>query len=122
MVRLIYVLVTLLTIRHTSSAQKLLFRHLGTEQGLIQSNVTHITQDKKGNIWIGTNAGISVYDGRKFTNYDDIGILSSLMINNIVCDHKGIVWVATNDGLLKYDKKFTLVFKPDHPTFKRIVQ
>src|SRR5215204_7424771 len=99
MVRLIYVLVTLLTIWHTSSAQKLLFRHLGTEQGLIQSNVTHITQDKKGNIWIGTNAGISVYDGKKFINYDNLQQLPNLMINNIVCDQKGIIWIATDNGI-----------------------
>lgn len=102
--------------------QKLLFQHFGTDKGLIQSNISHITQDKKGNIWIGTNAGISVYDGKKFTNYDNLKLLPSLMINNIVCDHKGVVWIATNDGLLRYDKKFTVVFRPDHPTFKRIFQ
>jgi ligand-binding sensor domain-containing protein len=111
-----------LYISNIATGQKLLFQHLGTEHGLIQSNVTHLTQDKKGNIWIGTSAGLSVFDGKKFTNYDDLHKLSSLRINNIVCDHKGVVWIATDNGMIKFDKKFTVVFKSDTVPFRKIFQ
>ena len=122
MVRLVFVLFSLAMMPGSTRAQKLLFQHLGTDRGLIQSDVTQITQDKKGNIWIGTNAGISVYDGKKFTNYDDLRILHSLMINKIVCDQKGVIWIATDNGIVKFDKKFTRIFDPPHPRFKRIFQ
>ena len=122
MVRLLYCLLIFVLGPVCVSAQKFQFHHLGTEDGLIQSDINHITQDKKGNIWIGTNAGLSVYDGKKFLNYDDLRVLSSLKINNILCDHKGVIWVATDNGLLKYDKKFTLAFKSSHPVNTRIFQ
>ena len=122
MARLLYCVLLLIVMPGVSRAQRLLFQHLGTDRGLIQSDINHITQDTKGNIWIGTNAGISVFDGKKFTNYDDIQKLSSLRINNIVCDHKGVMWIATDNGLLKFDKQFTLVFKPAPETTRRMFQ
>ena len=122
MIRLVYCLYLIAIAPGSIRAQKLLFQHLGTDKGLIQSDVTQITQDKKGNIWIGTNAGISVYDGKKFTNYDDLRILHSLMINKIVCDQKGVMWIATDNGILKFDKQFSRIFDPPHPAFKRVFQ
>ncbi|MBC7828519.1 MAG: hypothetical protein H7122_12285 [Chitinophagaceae bacterium] len=122
MTRLFYCLLIFAIAPGSGRAQKLLFQHFGTEKGLIQSNINHIVQDKKGNIWIGTNAGISVYDGKKFTNYDDLQKLSNLRINNIICDQKGIVWIATDNAILKFDKNFTRVFRTDTPTIRRIFQ
>ncbi|RYZ25327.1 MAG: hypothetical protein EOO10_18565, partial [Chitinophagaceae bacterium] len=94
-------------------AQSYTFKHFTTNDGLVQTDITDIRQDRKGNIWIGTNGGISVFDGRKFTNYDDHDRLQSLRINAMLCDNAGIMWIATGNGLLKYENDFEVFFKPN---------
>ena len=39
------------------------FTHVSTEQGLSQSRVDHMLQDRRGFIWIGTYNGLNRYDG-----------------------------------------------------------
>ena len=45
------------------------FTHLSTEQGLSQSRVDHMLQDRRGFIWIGTYNGLNRYDGYRFKTY-----------------------------------------------------
>ncbi len=40
------------------------------KQGLENSYIRAIQQDNRGNIWISTNAGISLWDGEQFKNYN----------------------------------------------------
>jgi ligand-binding sensor domain-containing protein len=93
-------------------AQRYSFINYTTQNGLVQSNITDIKQDKTGNIWIGTLGGISIFDGRTFTNFDDRSVLNSLSILSILCDSTGIVWVGTANGLLRYDHHFKTFFQP----------
>ncbi len=80
--------------------------------GLNSSTVWCILEDKSGNIWIGTNAGVCLYDGKKF---DKIQIaLPNNTPNNkydvwsIMQDKSGKLWFATTDGVYCYDgKSFT---------------
>lgn len=98
------------------TGQSFSFKNYTTNDGLVQTDITDIKQDKKGNIWIGTNGGISIFDGKQFTNYDDHDLLQSLRINALLCDSLGVMWIATGNGLLKYGNSFELFFKPrkDH--------
>src|SRR6476620_10221478 len=95
-----------------AAAQRYPFVNYTTRNGLVQSNITDIKQDKHGNIWIGTLGGLSKFDGRKFTNYDDRQVLQSLNILSILCDSTGLVWVGTGNGLLQYDHRFKTFFQP----------
>ncbi|RYF85085.1 MAG: hypothetical protein EON98_07530, partial [Chitinophagaceae bacterium] len=97
----------------TVGAQQFAFKNYTTHDGLVQTDITDIKQDLKGNIWIGTNGGISIFDGNKFTNYDDHDLLQSLRINALLCDSDGIMWIATRNGLLKYENGFEVAFKPN---------
>ncbi len=68
-------------------------------EGLVNDVVQAITADQNGHIWMGTKGGISVYDGKTFTNYTTEKGLSS---NNILCitaDNKGVVWIGTDNGV-----------------------
>jgi len=107
------VLLACLAFALQSVAQSYTFKHFTTNDGLVQTDITDIKQDRKGNIWIGTNGGISVFDGRKFTNYDDHDLLQSLRINAMLCDNSGTMWIATGNGLLKYENDFEVFFKPN---------
>ena len=97
----------------SASSQSYSFKHFTTNDGLVQTDITDIEQDKKGNIWIGTNGGISIFDGKTFTNYDDHDVLQSLRINAFLCDSTGVMWVATRNGLLQYKNGFRVFFKPN---------
>ena len=107
------ILCFLLSLSFAGFSQNYSFRNYTTNDGLVQTDITAITQDKKGNIWIGTNGGISIFDGKKFTNYDDHDVLQSLRINALLCDSAGNMWVGTRNGLLKYENGFEVFFKPD---------
>jgi ligand-binding sensor domain-containing protein len=45
------------------------FDNITTEQGLSQSTVTAILQDRQGFMWFGTEDGLNQYDGYQFTVY-----------------------------------------------------
>ena len=70
-----------------------------TAEGLVNNYVQTITDDKDGKIWFGTQGGISVFDGSKFTNYTKANGLNS---DNILCltvDKEGVVWIGTDEGV-----------------------
>lgn len=96
----------------TSSAK--FFKNLDVPDGLVQTSVMAIYQDKLGRMWFGTREGISVYDGRKMTNYkpwayhcfekkNTSKFWVGNLVNNIVGNEKGDVFILVDDNLLKYD-------------------
>lgn len=72
-------------------------------QGLSQSAVNCILQDSKGFIWIGTQDGLNMFDGYKFTIYrhqpSDTNTISNGYIKALVEDDEGNIWMGTRDGL-----------------------
>jgi ligand-binding sensor domain-containing protein/serine phosphatase RsbU (regulator of sigma subunit) len=82
------------------------FRNLTVEDGLSQSTLLSIEQDREGVIWIGTNnGGITKYNG---TSFDYLTVKDSLPDNIIYCikkDQMGRLWIGTNNGLSIYDGK-----------------
>ena len=53
-----------------TQAHEYSIKHLGTGNGQLNSYITDITQDKRGNIWIGTESELGRFDGSKFSPYD----------------------------------------------------
>ena len=45
------------------------FKNLSIQDGLSQTTVNAIIQDKKGFMWFGTKGGLSRYDGMSFRNF-----------------------------------------------------
>ena len=99
------------------------FSHLTVEDGLA-NNFCHTTfQDSQGYIWIGTQDGLTRYDGYNFTNYQDyyeLGIDSLTMRGSsaldIIEDKKGWLWIATvGGGVVRYNPE-TEAFKNYLPT------
>ena len=84
------------------------FRHLTTEDGLPGNKINYLFQDKDLYIWIGTNKGLSRYDGHNFKNFVYVkNDTMSLPDNFVVCikqDSIGNIWVATKNGLAFYNK------------------
>ena len=88
--------------------QNIRFEKLSCEDGLSQSNVFSIIQDRKGFMWFATEDGINKYDAYSFTVYknnpDNINSLSDNWVNRIYEDSSGYLWIGTDSkGLDKFD-------------------
>jgi ligand-binding sensor domain-containing protein/two-component sensor histidine kinase len=79
-------------------AQKVSLRRYDVADGLANSAVKSIHQDKKGFIWIGTQEGLSRFDGYAFVNYGVRDGLGHPLVNDVAEDRQGRLWVATNGG------------------------
>lgn len=79
------------------------FRNLSIENGLSQSSVNCILQDPYGFIWIGTQDGLNMYDGREFTKHihlpNDPQSISNNFITCLLLDKENRIWVGTQGGL-----------------------
>ena len=85
------------------------FDNISIEQGLSQSSVKVIFQDRRGFLWFGTEDGLNRYDGYNFKIYkpdpDAINSLSDRWITSIVEDQDGYLWIATRLGLNRFDPR-----------------
>lgn len=63
-------------------------------------------EDKDGKIWIGTEAGVCLYDGKTLTCFTTKDRLINNDVWSIWEDRAGNLWVGTrNTGLCSYDGK-----------------
>ncbi|HEY5564016.1 MAG TPA: two-component regulator propeller domain-containing protein [Rhodothermia bacterium] len=83
------------------------FENLGVQQGLSQSTVFDILQDRHGFMWFATFHGINRYDGYKVDKYHNVPFDSTSMgpgyAYGIHEDHLGYIWVAQIGGLSVLD-------------------
>lgn len=82
------------------------FTRLSVEDGLSQSSVQQILQDRKGLLWFGTQEGLNRYDGYRFTVHrrrDQHGFLGDNDITALIEDARGTLWVGTSRGLYRHD-------------------
>lgn len=100
MVRLkkLILIILLLGIANGLISQHFSFKNYSTQDGLAQSQVYAIAQDKQHYIWVGTLDGLSRFDGLNFKNFYVEDGLKSNTITSIYCDSI-TTWVGTKQGL-----------------------
>jgi len=90
------------------------FKHITTNEGLSQSNVTCILQDDDGFMWFGTQDGLNKYDGKTIKVYkNDPANPKSLSHNYILTlfkDHNGNFWIGSHGGGLNFFERETEIF------------
>ena len=79
------------------------FVNKNTSDGLINNNVTCFKKDLDGNIWVGTQQGISKCSSNTYMGYNTSNGLSSNYITDIEVDSYGKLWVGTTNGISVYD-------------------
>lgn len=87
---------------HQVSAQDVPQINFTIKDGLPSNTIYGIIQDKRGFIWIGTDAGLSRYDGYEFKNYDLSDGLPDVEILNLFEDSVGRIWLFTLNGQVGY--------------------
>jgi diguanylate cyclase (GGDEF)-like protein len=71
------------------------------QNGLPSQSISSIVQDNHGYIWLGTQFGVSRFDGHKFTNFttQNTTFLQSNAIHKLIIDKHGMLWIGTRRGL-----------------------
>ena len=93
----------------SETPEQITFSYISINEGLSQSTVFSIDQDKKGNMWFATYDGVNKYDGYAFTVYqhneDDPNSIANDISRIVKTDSQGRVWIGTRDGLSRYDEE-----------------
>lgn len=76
--------------------------HYTTKNGLPSNNCYYTLQDKKGYIWVATDAGVSRFDGTVFENFSVDDGLPDNQILQLREDSKGRIWFLALNGQLSY--------------------
>ncbi len=81
-----------------SNAQTYHFDYYGVKEGLSQSKVFAVIQDNQGYLWLGTEGGVSKFDGVHFVNYTTENGLADGGVKALFVDSKGNVWMGHQSG------------------------
>lgn len=97
-------LVLMLMVSSRGEAQRFNFRNYSVGEGLAQSQVFALLEDKRGYIWMGTRGGgLSRFDGSDFVSYT----VNDGLVNNFVLslfeDREHNLWIGTDNGVSRFD-------------------
>ncbi|MBI1806968.1 MAG: hypothetical protein HYR76_07955 [Ignavibacteria bacterium] len=82
------------------AAQEFHFQSYVVHDGLPSNYITALCQDSRGYLWIGTDNGLSLYDGTEFRNFTTTDGLPNLFITTIFEQRRkpGTMWMGTIAG------------------------
>jgi len=94
-------------------SQTMNLNQFGIEEGLPQSSIYTMLQDKDGSIWVGTMNGVSKYNGLNFENFTRTDGLAENRVTSSCMDKNGDIWFGHwSGGITLYSsktRKFTVV-------------
>jgi len=103
-----------------SYSQEYSYTNFNIKNGLAGSTAYCITQDKDGFIWIGTETGVSRFDGTHFKNFTSSDGLPDAEILQIFADSKGRIWMAPFSKSVCYYYKGKIHNQDNDSTLKKI--
>ena len=80
-------------------------KYLDVEQGLKSSYVWTTCEDRKGQVWIGSNgSGLTMYNGEDIFDYSKTNDCIGSYVWKIIEDSKNNIWLSTwENGIIKFD-------------------
>src|SRR5215216_5646726 len=85
-----------------AQSSNFIIRRYSVEHGLPDQYILAIYQDSRGFLWLGTNSGLSRFDGKNFINYGSRHGLSDLYVNRILEDTQHRLWVVARNKILQF--------------------
>jgi len=81
------------------------FRNFTVQDGLPGNYILALKEGPDGNLWVGSNKGLSRFDGSSFLNFSKINGLISDFVFSIEFDHNNFLWTGGYYGMtqLKID-------------------
>jgi len=107
---LLIMIVTLVTnhVKAQSFIPNYNFKQLNVQNGLTQNIVYHFLHDSRGYMWIGTQNGLSLYDGVKTINFlhkeQDSTSIGGNFISSLLEDSSQRVWIGNENGIDVYNR------------------
>lgn len=100
--------ILLLAVKLGNAQQELYVQPISIEEGLSQSSVLSVHEDRYGFIWMGTRDGLNQYDGNRTRVFkhiigDSLSIASNY-INDITEGQHGGLWIAHTRGISYYNR------------------
>ncbi len=82
-----------------------------TDDGLPQNSINKLAQTPDGYLWMGTQEGLTRFDGVQFTVFDKHNTpqIKNNYISALYADHEGALWIGTYDGGLITYKNNTFI-------------
>ena len=65
--------------------------------------ISSLAADASGNVWVGTSAGLSRFDGQQWTTFTQADGLVDGAIYSLAVDDQGQVWARSFNGLSRFD-------------------
>jgi signal transduction histidine kinase/ligand-binding sensor domain-containing protein/DNA-binding response OmpR family regulator len=97
------------------------FETYGMQQGLNTDVIVSIVEDKKKNLWLATESGLSRFDKktRLFRNYDKYdGFMNVRMEeNSALHSSRGELWLGCKEGILMFDPDKLMSSNSSYKTF-----
>jgi signal transduction histidine kinase/ligand-binding sensor domain-containing protein len=88
----------------SASAQQYSLRNYKAQDGLPQSQVSAMVEDKNGYLWLGTmGGGLARFDGREFKVYTTFNGLLNNNINSLMIDSDQNLWITHPRGISRFD-------------------
>jgi len=92
-----------------SNAQTYFFDKYSVKQGLGQSSIYTIKQNNDGLLFLGTSAGLSTFNGVKFTNLTIDNGLAPNGVKSLFIDTNNNIWTGHISGGLSFVDKDTII-------------
>lgn len=87
--------------RNNSVSQGKFLEYFTGKEGFPGHAVRGIVEDRSGNLWFATDAGVVRYDGKSFESFDRRSGLGSDQVWSILIDKSGTVWCGTEEGVYR---------------------
>jgi signal transduction histidine kinase/ligand-binding sensor domain-containing protein len=101
----LYCLLVLLCFTRQSAAQTEVWRRMDIAD-IVNANITCLTEDKSGLIYVGTHEGVEIFDGRNFHSIEVPGRIKkgiNPFVQHIFWAVDGKLWVVTRSHIYTYD-------------------
>src|SRR6478736_280657 len=77
-------------------------RNYTRQQGLLDDNVTSLAAGSNNVVWIGTKAGLNLYDGREFKSFTTRDGLPDEFVSGVAVARSSTVWITTRGGMCQF--------------------
>ncbi|MDO6431424.1 histidine kinase [Flavitalea sp. BT771] len=99
---LFLLIIALITLSYSALSQEYSYTHYDISDGLAGSTAYCIVQDKEGFMWIGTETGLSRFDGTHFVSFTTADGLPDMEVLQMFCDSRGRVWMGAFHSSICY--------------------
>ncbi|MNU60959.1 Sensor histidine kinase LiaS [compost metagenome] len=103
-----------------SALTQINYDHYTVNDGLPSQTVYYAIQDKQGFLWLSTDAGVSRFDGKKFTNFTTEDGLAEDEILAMYEDRKGRIWFFPFSKKISYYYKGKFYSEKNDPMIRQL--